>query len=290
MTEAVSIADYTVAVGPTTLNANHVIAANDPQNLPPAPGMQFVMVPFSVTNNAAGIRVPWFDLDFAFAAADGSWYGEHEEDQCGEIPGAMMYLGELAPGAAGVGNVCASVPADKIDGGLWFVKRDGAYTGWTGYFALGTEVPYLSGSPADPTPADQVVAVGSYAVALGATMLNADDIVEENDATNAPPSDGLQYVLAPVTVTNNGGSDTNVPWFDLDFWFVAADETIYGAAGGEGCGEIPDALMYEGELAVNTTATANVCVSVPSDQVDTGAWLVKPVEDAIGWTGFFALA
>lgn len=114
--------DWTVTVAPTTRDAGEAIAAENEFNDPPAEGRQFVMTEVTATYTGDETGTPWVDLSIEFVGSQGNTFGTGSDDYCGVIPNDLSNVGEMHNGASGSGNVCVSVPADQIEGGVWSVS------------------------------------------------------------------------------------------------------------------------------------------------------------------------
>lgn len=274
--EAITIGAWRVEVGGTTFDATDAVLATSPTNEEPAEGRQYALVPIRVTYNGTTTGLPWFHLGFGFVGTDGGFYGDAAEDQCGEIPGSMVYLGELSPGEVRTGNVCVSVPSEALEGGTWHVRPEGSHPTWTGHFAAQEEGPTGPGSQTDPLEAGSELDAGPYRVTLGPAELAE------------PLPDGRAALLAPVEVTLAGTSPSvaGIPAQDLRIAFVSADGEVF-AATANGC-TVPDPLPT-GTLRVGGSATGTVCVAVPPELLDAGAWNVALASEALGWTNFVTL-
>ena len=284
--EVLEIGSWEVQVGATIPDAADLVLATDQTNQgAPAAGRQYAMVPIRVTYGGGAVGRPWFDLSYSFMDEDGVLYGPDDENLCGEIPGAMVYMGEMLPGESRTGNFCVSVPAGKVEGGTWFVKPAGAHPGWTGHFAVSDTGPDTPGSQADPSPVDTDVPAGPYWVAFGQTDLDAAASLETTAAA------GRRLLLSPVDVTREGEAAgvTDDPGQDLQILFVSADGETFGERPEGQCGEIPEPLADIDFLDFEETVTANVCVSVPSEVVEGGTWHVGLTSEGLGWTGFVSL-
>jgi hypothetical protein len=118
-----AVGDWTVQLGTTNPNADDVVAAENEFNEPPAEGRRFVMVEATVSYTGDDSGTPWIDLSFQFYGSGGNTFGVGLDDYCGVIPDGLEDHGEMFPDASATGNVCASVPADQVDGGAWIVEE-----------------------------------------------------------------------------------------------------------------------------------------------------------------------
>ncbi len=131
-----------------------------------------------------------------------------------------------------------------------------------------------AGTRPNPLAPGTTFAVGDWTVELAPTNTDAEDVVRDENIFNDPPADGRQFVLVEVTVTYTG-DDSGTPWLDLSFDFYGSDGNTFGSGSDDYCGVIPDSLNDHGEMFPDASATGNVCVSVPADQIDGGAWIIE---------------
>lgn len=131
-----------------------------------------------------------------------------------------------------------------------------------------------TGSAEEPLPAGTELALENWTVVLGETVTDATEQVLEENELNDPPVEGRQFVMAPVTATYVG-EESGDAFFELNFLFLGSGGNTFGTAGDDFCGVIPDDLAEQGEVFPEAEVNGNVCVSVPSDQVDGGAWIVE---------------
>ncbi len=127
------------------------------------------------------------------------------------------------------------------------------------------------GTRQNPLAPGTAFTVGDWTVDLAPTNVDADEVVLAENMFNDAPPDGERFVMVEVTTTYNG-DDSGTPWIDLRFRFMGADGNTHDE--GE-CGVIPDPLFDVGEMFPGATASGNVCVSVPVDQIEGGAWIVE---------------
>jgi hypothetical protein len=78
------------------------------------------MVEVTVTYLGSDSERPGLALAFTFLGGDGvtydDWWG------CGVVPDSLSDVGEVFSGASASGNVCAVVPEEAVDGGVWIVE------------------------------------------------------------------------------------------------------------------------------------------------------------------------
>lgn len=91
------------------------VRAENQFNDPPDEGMEFWMLPITVTYIGLDTDDPFWDLDFGFVGEDGRTY----DGDCGVIPEELWDVGDMYPDAEASANVCLAVPEDAP--GLWTV-------------------------------------------------------------------------------------------------------------------------------------------------------------------------
>lgn len=130
------------------------------------------------------------------------------------------------------------------------------------------------GSRDKPVPAGTAAHVGTWDVTVHSTNVDAARAVLATNQFNEKPAAGRQFVMATVTTTYTGAK-SGTPWADLSFHFAGAKGNTFGTGDNDNCGVIPNDLSDAGELFSNAKAKANVCVSVPGDQISGGTWMVE---------------
>lgn len=138
----------------------------------------------------------------------------------------------------------------------------------------GADAGAAEGTRENPLAPGVTFAVGDWTVQLDTTNLDADDLVAAENEFNEPPAEGRRFVMVEATVTYTG-DDSGIPWVDLSFEFYGSDGNTFGTSLDDYCGVIANPLEDHGEMFPDASATGNVCVSVPTDQIDGGAWIVE---------------
>jgi hypothetical protein len=131
-----------------------------------------------------------------------------------------------------------------------------------------------AGARENPLGAGIVFEVGDWTVEFGETNLDADGVVADENEFNEPPVDGRRFVMVGVAVSYVG-QDSGQPWVDLGIEFYGSGGNTFGTGEDDYCGVVPDDLLEIGEMFPDASASGNVCVSVPADQIEGGAWLVE---------------
>ena len=91
------------------------VRAENQFNDPPGDGMEFWILPVTVTYVGEETGDPFWDLDFGFVGEDSRTY----DDDCGLIPDELYDVGEVYPDGEASANVCLEVPEGAP--GLWTV-------------------------------------------------------------------------------------------------------------------------------------------------------------------------
>jgi hypothetical protein len=107
-------------VDATVTDANDAIANENMFNSPPADGSNFVLLPVNATYNGGDSGSAWIDLSIAFVGNNAVTY---DGSYCGVIPDPLMNAGDVYAGGTASGNVCAEVPVDAIEGGVWRIEE-----------------------------------------------------------------------------------------------------------------------------------------------------------------------
>lgn len=156
-----------------------------------------------------------------------------------------------------------------------------------------TPAPTVAGTTTDPLHPGQshlLVEGSAWTVALLATNLDA----ALPDSTEVPadrrPAADETFVVATFSLTVSaaavaaqGGdlaSEGTSAWQSLSYTYVAADGTRYDGTTGTPCATDAALVLAEPLWADGDTATGDVCVSVPTDQVAGGLWRVANGQDA----------
>jgi hypothetical protein len=117
-----------------------------------------------------------------------------------------------------------------------------------------------------------------WVVEFGGTNTDAEDAIADGVGFADPAPDGRQYLMAEITVSYTGEEPSD-PFVDLGFEFHGADGTAYGSGEDDLCGLLPNDLFEVGEMSTDDSATANICMAVPAEAIDGGAWSVEYLWD-----------
>ena len=156
-----------------------------------------------------------------------------------------------------------------------------------------TAAPAPSGDPIAPGETRLVAPNSAFTVSGGETDFDAWPEVQAENADNPAPADGRTFVMFPLSIgydwptieAQAEAAETDIsggvdPTWVLSPTFVGSDGTSYGIGTDDDCGDVPDDWAELGPVFESTTVTGNVCVSVPSDVITGGAWVVSNSENA----------
>lgn len=179
----------------------------------------------------------------------------------------LALTGALAVALAGCGTGTADVkpPADPSE-----ASADGVDAAADPV----AEAPAETGTRENPAVAGSTITLTDWTVVLGATNRDASAEVAAENTFNSPPIDGRSFVMVPVTATYTG-ADSATAWMSIGVNFVGNAGNTYGSGTDDYCGVIPGDLTASGELYAGATATGNVCVQVPTTEIDGGTWVVE---------------
>lgn len=147
-----------------------------------------------------------------------------------------------------------------------------------------------AGTREDPLGAGEEFQVGDYTVVINEIQLDAADAVMEENQFNEPPAEGRQFVLVNLDAVYEGDETGNAFW-DLAWMVLGSGGNTYGGGGAmeDSCGTIPSDLIEGGEQFPDSTVTGNICVSVPTDQLDGAQLIIEPLLSLDGERVFVAL-
>ncbi|MBU4337149.1 MAG: hypothetical protein KJ548_11300 [Actinobacteria bacterium] len=170
---------------------------------------------------------------------------------------------------------------------------DAVVNALAGTAVVATPAPTVAGTTSDPLHPGQshiLVEGSAWTVALLATNLDSAVPTETAVPADRRPAEDETFVVATFSltisaaaVTAQGGdlaSEGTSAWQSLTYSYVAADGTEYSGSSGTPCATATPLVMAEPLWADGDTATGDVCVAVPSDQVAGGQWRVVNGQDA----------
>ena len=139
----------------------------------------------------------------------------------------------------------------------------------------------------EPTPTEAAEGTRDNPVAVGTTVDLGDGQVAIMDVTtdateqvmaenqfNDPPAEGRQFVMWTVDASYTG-EDSGTAWVDLGWGFVGNAGNTFNFGEEDYCGSIPNNLQDTGETFPGGNVTGNVCISVPSEQIQGGTIFVE---------------
>lgn len=179
--------------------------------------------------------------------------------------------------AFGATAALALAACDSGEDGADIVEQPPA--GGTATTPAGDDVE-AAGDGTQDNPLDTGVAfeLTDWIVEFGSTNTDAEADIAEGVGYEEPPADGRQYVMAEITVTYTG-SEPSDPYIDLGFEYHGSDGTAYGSGEDDLCGLLPNDLFEVGELSTDDSASGNICVAVPAEAIDGGAWSIEYLWD-----------
>jgi len=132
-----------------------------------------------------------------------------------------------------------------------------------------------AGTRTNPASAGSTVQISDnsgplWNVTVGAATLNANDLVAAENQFNPAADAGTQYVLVPVTFTYVG-KQSGTPWIDVDVSFVSAAGTTHD----QQFVVVPTPITDIAEMYEGATATGNLVVMAPSDNIEGGTWAIS---------------
>lgn len=122
---------YELTLGVPTLDATAIIGAESVNDAAPA-GLQYAIVPVSVTYVGTETGTPWVDLSVSFVSAAGTTHESFDTFVIGPDP-SFTEINELYPGASGSGNIVIAIPTADAAAGAWTVAP--LFSGDTFFFA-----------------------------------------------------------------------------------------------------------------------------------------------------------
>ncbi|OUE21793.1 hypothetical protein BFL36_10915 [Clavibacter michiganensis] len=117
--EGVDGPEWSVTLGQPILDATAAVLAADPANPEPAEGMQYAVVPVTVTYLGQDQGDPLSELVLGYLAPDGSPYSAADAFALAPAPAFADGAGLLEPQGTASGNVVVEIPIDGAGEGLW---------------------------------------------------------------------------------------------------------------------------------------------------------------------------
>ncbi|MFO7191115.1 MULTISPECIES: hypothetical protein [Thermocrispum] len=144
------------------------------------------------------------------------------------------------------------------------------------------------GTRDNPLEPGTKIKVGDWTVAVTDVTLDATDRVLKENEFNEPPAKGRQLVMFTVQATYEG-NDSGTAIVDFRWAIVGGKGNTFGTGAEDYCGVIPKPLDETGETFPGGTVTGNVCISVPTEQLDGATILVEPTFSLREGRTFYAL-
>lgn len=216
-----------------------------------------------------------------------------------EVSGSKKTLkdmwSELAPKSQKIVKIVAGVVAVVIvfaagfSAGYEKAKDDVRSVFQDAFSGMGSETPTATEEPVEkdvlaevgtrsnPAPMGTTVLFSDnsgdvWEVTLSDPILNANEIVANENQFNEAPPEGFQYAMVTVTA-KYVGKKTGTPSWDLNLSFVTAAGTTHNQ--GDVSAVIPSSLYDINELYPDAVGVGNIVIAVPSDNVEAGNWTVS---------------
>jgi len=145
--------------------------------------------------------------------------------------------------------------------------------GAAGTAATGSTQTVKIGEPGErrnPIPLNQEALVGDWKITVVGAILDATQIVLEENMFNAAPDEGDRYVLVSIEATYVGGESSTF-WLDTLCSFVGGKGDSYRT----GAVVPPDSITDEGAALPGAGIAGNLVFEVASDQVPGGTLLLE---------------
>lgn len=126
------------------------------------------------------------------------------------------------------------------------------------------------GSRENPWKAGDQLITDDWELVIGATNLDANDVVAEGNMFNDPPEAGFQYIQVPISVTYVG--DESGSTMEIQVAYVAASGETYESW--DAMAAVPDDNQMQ-ELYSGGTASFNEYLMVPSEGIADGLLRVE---------------
>lgn len=302
-----TLANIEIRVVSVTPDASDVIVeANDDTTDLPA-GKQFFMVRIMITNTSAQRVQPMLDANFHAVGESNVGYGNNPYE-CGYVPESQFDAPDLFEGASTEFNVCWVVETTDVDSLVMYAEQYSAEAGQeVRWFSLdpetadqdaavvtpfieakraaqssaegtpdGVATPSVEGKGAteeNPVPVGVAREVGPlYDVSVVSVMLNADQVILDENPNNDAPPDSQQFFLARVALTYTG-TEVGTPWNDLTFVLVGDSGTEY-VDYETSCGVAPDDLLLATDLFPGGTAEYSVCWTISTNDANASVMYV----------------
>lgn len=130
------------------------------------------------------------------------------------------------------------------------------------------------GSRENPYAVGDTIPLTDWEVVVNSVTLDGTDEVMSENEFNEPPADGRQFVLVNLDATYTG-EETGTFWIDLTTKVLGSEGNTFGSGEDDYCGSIPQDLTNASEQFPDATETGNICVSVPTEQLDGALLLLE---------------
>lgn len=125
-----------------------------------------------------------------------------------------------------------------------------------------------------PLGIGRTATIGDYDLTVISVEQNANATIQAENQFNEIPEEGQQYFMVRVSTTYVG-DETGLPFIDLDFSAVGANNTSYSHLLNY-CGVIPDDPSMISEIFSGGTVEFNICWKIQSTDADSLVMYVAP--------------
>ena len=126
------------------------------------------------------------------------------------------------------------------------------------------------GTGATPSLSGKRPEVGDWKVKVVDSVLDATQIVTDENMFNDPPESGSQYVLVTIEATYTG-EESSTFWVDMMYKFVGSRGNTFDS----GMVVAPDSIVDDGEVFTGGTVSGNLAFVVESVQVSGGTLMIE---------------
>jgi hypothetical protein len=126
------------------------------------------------------------------------------------------------------------------------------------------------GTRRNPIPVGQEAQVGDWTVKVVDAVLDATQLVTDENMFNDPPESGSQYVLVTIEATYTG-EESSTFWVEMMYKFVGSKGNTFDS----GMVVAPDSILDDGEVFSGGTVAGNLAFVVESTQVSGGTLMIE---------------
>lgn len=132
-----------------------------------------------------------------------------------------------------------------------------------------------AGTRRDPIPLGEAALVGDWRVRVTGAVLEATQVVLDENMFNDPPESGSQYVLVGLEATYLG-QESSTFWIDMLYTFVGDEGDTFDVAPVV----VPESITEQGEVTNGGKVSGNLVFQVLSKQVAGGTLML---DETFAW-------